>query len=248
MGTILGTRRAHGDGDTTKGSHMTDLDALVRLCPPPAETPAVDWPAVETTLGMRLPGDYEQLASVYGPGTFCGFIHVYHPHGHTPWVDLTGHMPGTLRERLVQDRAQGRFPVPHDPEALFAIGVTDNGNHLFWVTTPRADPDAWRVTVNEARGHDWYTFDGTLTEFLTVVLGGRVRVPLFPDDLLDQGASFTPSPARTGPVEAPPPSSRRRIDTGAVREWARANGHDLPDRGRVPAAIIQAWEDAHRRP
>nr|WP_268256275.1 histone-like nucleoid-structuring protein Lsr2 [Streptomyces minutiscleroticus] len=30
-----------------------------------------------------------------------------------------------------------------------------------------------------------------------------------------------------------------------MREWARANGHDVPMRGRIPAAVRQAWEEAH---
>ncbi|MFB7462628.1 hypothetical protein ACFCZ1_03795 [Streptomyces sp. NPDC056224] len=38
------------------------LDALVRLCPPPAEPPpAVDRAQAERTLGAALPADYEQL-------------------------------------------------------------------------------------------------------------------------------------------------------------------------------------------
>ena len=30
-----------------------------------------------------------------------------------------------------------------------------------------------------------------------------------------------------------------------VREWARANGHDVPDRGRVSADVRQAYDAAH---
>lgn len=224
---------------------MTGLDNLTQLCPPPATPPAVDWPAVETTLGLRLPDDYKHLASTYGPGAFCDFLRIYHPHAPTPWANLTGPMPAALRDQFTQDRDQDRFPVPHDPQALFAIGVTDNGNHLFWITTPHNAPDAWRITVNQPRGHDWYTFDGTLTDFLTAVLSRQVQVPVFPDDLLDGGVSFTPAPAQTAPAPASPPSSGRRIDSQAVRAWARANGYDLPDRGRIPATILQAWEEAH---
>ncbi|MFP8942202.1 histone-like nucleoid-structuring protein Lsr2 [Streptomyces fenghuangensis] len=224
---------------------MTGLDDLIRLCPPPADVPAVDWPAVETTLGTRLPGDYKHLASAYGPGAFCDFLHVHHPHAPAPWANLTGPVPAALRDQLTRDRDQDRFPVPHDPQALFAIGVTDNGNHLFWVATPRTAPDAWRITVNEARGRTWHTFDGTLTGFLTAVLGGQAQVPVFPRDLLDGGASFTPSPARTASAPAPWPGRGRRIDSQAVRAWARANGYDIPERGRIPATILQTWEEAH---
>lgn len=30
-----------------------------------------------------------------------------------------------------------------------------------------------------------------------------------------------------------------------VREWARANGHDVPDRGRVSADVRAAYDKAH---
>jgi hypothetical protein len=36
----------------------------------------------------------------------------------------------------------------------------------------------------------------------------------------------------------------RRADLGEVREWARANGHDVSDRGRVPAAVLEAYDTA----
>ncbi|MGP4004643.1 Lsr2 family DNA-binding protein [Streptomyces sp. 8N706] len=225
---------------------MTSLNDLTRLCPPPADTPRVDWTAVEATLGMRLPSDYKQLASTYGPGAFCDFIRIYHPHGATQWVDLTGPMPATLREELKQDRDHGSHPVPYDPDDLFANGVTDNGNHLFWITTRKDEPDTWPIAVNEARGPGWYTFSGTLTEFLTTVLTGQTQVPLFPRGLLNAGVTFTPSPSsRDNPPEPPPTGGV--IDTQTVREWARANGYDVPDRGRVPAAVIAAWKQAHTR-
>ena len=34
------------------------------------------------------------------------------------------------------------------------------------------------------------------------------------------------------------------LDLGAVREWARANGHTVSDRGRVPATVIDAYKTA----
>ncbi|MGE7386891.1 Lsr2 family DNA-binding protein [Streptomyces sp. NPDC004126] len=34
------------------------------------------------------------------------------------------------------------------------------------------------------------------------------------------------------------------VDTSSIRAWARANGYDVPARGRVPAEIRRAWEEA----
>ncbi|QIG44778.1 Lsr2 family protein [Nocardioides anomalus] len=30
-----------------------------------------------------------------------------------------------------------------------------------------------------------------------------------------------------------------------IREWARENGHDVPERGRIPADVREAYESAH---
>lgn len=43
--------------------------------------------------------------------------------------------------------------------------------------------------------------------------------------------------------------ARRRSgqqDLGVVRQWARDNGHQVSDRGRVPASVIEAFEAAQR--
>lgn len=37
-------------------------------------------------------------------------------------------------------------------------------------------------------------------------------------------------------------SAKPAEDSGAIREWARANGYQVSDRGRVPAPIREAYE------
>jgi hypothetical protein len=34
-------------------------------------------------------------------------------------------------------------------------------------------------------------------------------------------------------------------DATAIREWARANGHEVSERGRISAEVRKAYEDAH---
>jgi hypothetical protein len=38
----------------------------------------------------------------------------------------------------------------------------------------------------------------------------------------------------------------RRKDVSAIREWARKNGHEVSERGRIPAAVQEAYDKAHR--
>lgn len=48
------------------------------------------------------------------------------------------------------------------------------------------------------------------------------------------------SSARSGRASRP----RRDVDLNAVREWARANGYTVSDRGRVAATIVEAYQAA----
>ncbi|HEY2203102.1 MAG TPA: Lsr2 family protein [Pseudonocardia sp.] len=36
--------------------------------------------------------------------------------------------------------------------------------------------------------------------------------------------------------------SNRRQDTAEIRTWAQENGHEVSDRGRIPAAVVDAYE------
>jgi Lsr2 len=40
------------------------------------------------------------------------------------------------------------------------------------------------------------------------------------------------------------PARSNRDETAAIREWARANGHKVNDRGRISKAVIEAYQAA----
>lgn len=71
--------------------------------------------------------------------------------------------------------------------------------------------------------------------------------------LRDDFATWTGHARRSGSARAG--GTRRRVgasagagkrtDLGAVREWARANGHTVSDRGRISAEIQAAYDKAH---
>jgi hypothetical protein len=71
----------------------------------------------------------------------------------------------------------------------------------------------------------------TLERFIIAArrTGGRVKRPA----------------ASTGPATRPTAS---REQTKAVREWAKRAGHQVSDRGRIPADVVAAFEEAHATP
>ena len=51
-----------------------------------------------------------------------------------------------------------------------------------------------------------------------------------------RGASSEPSRKRRRPGQQ---------DYSAIRAWAKDNGYDVSERGRVPASVVDAYEAAH---
>jgi hypothetical protein len=74
-------------------------------------------------------------------------------------------------------------------------------------------------------------------------------------ELRDAFAPYVGQARRAGRSAAP--ATRRRGATGgkaagsnpdriaAIREWGRKNGHQVSERGRLSAALVEAYEKAH---
>ncbi|ALG14539.1 histone-like nucleoid-structuring protein Lsr2 [Kibdelosporangium phytohabitans] len=100
--------------------------------------------------------------------------------------------------------------------------------------------------------------DGSTSDDITTVTFGVDGVSYEIDltqsnatKLREQIGEFTESARRVGgrarrgtvPGGAKPPVSREQ--TKAIRDWARQNGYDLSDRGRIPSTVIEAFDAAH---
>jgi nucleoid-associated protein Lsr2 len=47
------------------------------------------------------------------------------------------------------------------------------------------------------------------------------------------------------PSSGPRPQPLDREQTAAIRAWARQNGHQVLDRGRIPKTVVAAFQAAH---
>jgi nucleoid-associated protein Lsr2 len=50
------------------------------------------------------------------------------------------------------------------------------------------------------------------------------------------------APRQTTVAEKPARSNRE--ETSAIRQWARENGHQVSERGRIPKSVIEAYQAA----
>lgn len=105
--------------------------------------------------------------------------------------------------------------------------------------------------------------DGTVSDDITTVSFGldgvSYEIDLTEDNaskLRDAFADYVASARRTGgrlkrgtaPAKAAARPATDREQTKAIRDWARENGYDLAERGRIPAHVISAYEEAQSKP
>jgi hypothetical protein len=102
--------------------------------------------------------------------------------------------------------------------------------------------------------------DGTASEGISTITfgldGNQYEIDLNTDNadrLRDTLASYVAAARRTGgrikrgiTPGAAAPASADREQTKAIRDWARKNGFDLADRGRIPGHVINAFDAAHQ--
>jgi hypothetical protein len=81
--------------------------------------------------------------------------------------------------------------------------------------------------------------------------GTSYEIDLGEENQAKLGAALAPfimAARRTGRVPVPADrktSASRRRDLAAIRAWAREQGLEVPDRGRVPAEVQKAYDAAH---
>ncbi|MET0135793.1 MAG: hypothetical protein ABW215_19605 [Kibdelosporangium sp.] len=174
--------------------------------------PPVDWPSVESWLGLTLPSDYKALADAYGPMDVGEFIWL-----HTPCVQEDRFDYGQwLREthRSCRIIAGDDPPAFHPaPGGLLAWGTTRDASCLFWDTAASDDPDRWPVVIFDRQG--FQTYEMSLLETLTAAVRTGIDLPGGSRLQLTTAAvsrtAFLPDAGPwTPPPPAPPVSEERK--------------------------------------
>jgi hypothetical protein len=139
-----------------------------------------DWSAIEATLGASLPNDYKEFIEIYGTIHICNFLQILSPFSKNQHINLVRKQE--LCREVYQVLKNGGENIPYEffpkRNGLIIVGLTDNGDSIFWKT----GSEKWTIVVNEARGTDWFCFDGSIAEFIEGLLLGDVDCCVFPND------------------------------------------------------------------
>lgn len=89
-----------------------------------------------------------------------------------------------------------------------------------------------------------FSLDGTHYEIdLNDANAERLRSAIAP--FVGHGRKVTSSAARRGAGRRSTPTAIGGASAKEIREWAHANGHAVPERGRIPADVRSAYEAAN---
>ncbi|MFJ6521656.1 hypothetical protein ACIQJ4_25775 [Streptomyces filamentosus] len=162
---------------------MTAIDALVRLCPPPAvPPPAVAWEEVERSLGLPLPADYKRLVGTYGCGVFDETVWLLAPGAPRADEDLLAQTAerAEVLESLweIGEERPGELEEPGARVVPWAY-EEGSGAFLYWLVRPGRRPDEWTVLYNEGRGPLWEAHATGCAAFLHAVLTGTAETAYF---------------------------------------------------------------------
>jgi len=171
----------------------------------PADQPvAIDWPAVESWLGMGLPRDYKTIAGAYGPLDIGELIWLHVPCVQEGRFDYGDWLKETHRLCRSWSRSVPPYtPPPFHPEpgGLLAWGTTRRSGYLFWDTSASSDPDQWPVVAYDSDASNaginpWQSEGLPLLE----MLDATIRTSQLPP--MARRTAFLPD---AGPWTPPPP-------------------------------------------
>jgi hypothetical protein len=193
-----------------------DIEELARLVAWAGQgTEGIDWPAVESRLGHRIPGDYKGLVAQFPRGVFNDYLTIAIPGDNGDETDLIGGFEFVL-EDLRNWRSDDPDAVPFqlypEPKGLIPWAGSTQGETFFWLPEG-VDPDGWHVVAVSSDGSGWWRFPGSATDFVTAVVTGTLRSDVIAHDV--QGPPrFAPYPDL-----AEEPAPRRDWEPHPELEW-----------------------------
>jgi Lsr2 len=113
------------------------------------------------------------------------------------------------------------------------------------------DIDGTQITDNQGEtvtfGLDGATYEIDLTHENAQQLRNAVQVYIANARRVSGGRGRPAAPANVPTQRRGGASSGKRDpeQTKAIKEWARANGHKVAERGRISQSVIEAYEAAH---
>ncbi|MEQ9832953.1 SMI1/KNR4 family protein [Pectobacterium versatile] len=156
------------------------------LVPPdfPYESGSVDtWPSIDE--GTTFPNDYVGFISNYGTGRIANFIAIFNPFTQNNDLNFFEQKKLIIDDFNYlnnEDPDYFKYNLYPEKNGLLPIGVTDNGDYIFWVVSDLNNSDAWGTAIVASRSPDIEYFDENITSLLSGFLSRKIKADSFPNN------------------------------------------------------------------
>lgn len=156
---------------------------LAAPVPPSESGKGMKWPLFEDNLSF--PSDYIDFINEYGSGRIADFIVIFNPFSKNEDVNFFDQYKFILEDLnylIESDKNYYKYQLYPKDNGLIPLGVTDNGDYIFWVVKSKDNSDLWGTAIIPARSPEVEYFEGGLTNFLESLLDNKVKCKSFPDN------------------------------------------------------------------
>lgn len=165
------------------------------LSPPshPKETSrGASWPLIDNE--VFFPADYIEFINLYGSGKIADFItifNVFSKNENINFFEQKKIIISSLYSLVEEDSNYYAYTLYPAANGLLPIGVTDNGDYIFWVATSVTNSNLWNVAVIASRSPDIEYIEGGIVGFLEGVLSKKIHCSSFPPQFPSNEIKFT---------------------------------------------------------
>ncbi|CNF29107.1 Uncharacterised protein [Yersinia nurmii] len=163
------------------------INNLVKILVPPASPlesgSGMKWPLIEEQLSF--PSDYIDFINVYGSGRIADFIVIFNPFSKNADVNFFEQYKLILEDLnylIDSDSDYYKYQLYPKDNGLIPLGVTDNGDYIFWTMKSKSDSELWGTAIIPARSSEVEYFENNLITLLEGLLKNRFKSKSFPDN------------------------------------------------------------------
>ncbi|WP_231039844.1 SMI1/KNR4 family protein [Proteus alimentorum] len=148
------------------------------------------WPLIDNK--YAFPKDYIAFITQYGSGQIADFITLFNPFSKNEYINFFQQKEWILEDfdsLINEDPDYYPFVLYPKCNGLLPIGVTDNGDTLFWVVLSE-NSELWTMAIIPSRGSEVEFITENLTGFLEGVLSKRIHCQSFPEGFPSENITF----------------------------------------------------------
>lgn len=171
------------------------LKKLNKILPPPIYAYdtgiGVNWPLIDNN--FSFPKDYIEFITQYGVGKIDNFLTVFNPFSDNENLNFFKQKKWVIDDFIeLTESDPDYYPFILYPKVngLLPIGITDNGDYLFWIVSSD-NSDSWNIAVIAARASEVEYQPENLTSFIAGVLSKRIQSMSFPKNFPSTNIVFS---------------------------------------------------------